>query len=84
MYNKGKTREIYHIGNDEEVSISDLARAVANTLRIEFDIGHTEGLPGGTSRRCPDISKMSKLGYRPEVSLREGLKMTALWYQKKL
>jgi nucleoside-diphosphate-sugar epimerase len=29
---------------------------------------------GGTSRRVPDISKLGTLGYKPTVSLDDGLK----------
>jgi nucleoside-diphosphate-sugar epimerase len=35
---------------------------------------------GGTSRRCPDISKLAQLGYKPRVPLDEGLKRTLDWY----
>ena len=35
---------------------------------------------GGTARRCPDISKLGKLGYKPRVTLGEGLKPTLDWY----
>jgi dTDP-D-glucose 4,6-dehydratase len=35
---------------------------------------------GGTPRRCPDIHKISALGYLPKWSLRDGLRVTAKWY----
>jgi len=35
---------------------------------------------GGTERRCPDIGKLAKLGYRPQVSLAQGLPPTVDWY----
>lgn len=34
----------------------------------------------GTPCRCPDISKIRALGYRPQVLLVEGLKKTCVWY----
>jgi nucleoside-diphosphate-sugar epimerase len=37
-------------------------------------------LAGGTPRRCPDISKLAKLGYKPRVPLDQGLKPTLDWY----
>jgi nucleoside-diphosphate-sugar epimerase len=36
--------------------------------------------PGGTPRRCPDISKLAALGYKPRVSLQAGLTLTLPWY----
>jgi nucleoside-diphosphate-sugar epimerase len=31
-------------------------------------------------RRCPDISKLAKLGYKPRVPLGDGLEPTVDWY----
>ncbi|BCI51731.1 nucleoside-diphosphate sugar epimerase [Mycolicibacterium litorale] len=80
MYSSGGHREIYHIGNDEEVSVLDLARRVGEALNLELDIQSGQPAVGGTPRRCPDISKMRGLGYRPKVDLNEGLRRTIDWY----
>jgi UDP-glucose 4-epimerase len=37
-------------------------------------------LAGSTPRRCPDIGKLARLGYRPEVPLQDGLPPTVRWY----
>jgi nucleoside-diphosphate-sugar epimerase len=37
-------------------------------------------LKGSTPRRCPDISKLAALGYRPRVPLDQGLPPTLKWY----
>jgi UDP-glucose 4-epimerase len=80
MYDKGGNREIFHVGNDEEVSIRDLAIRVAEVVGVEVEICPTEAAAGGTQRRCPDIGKMRRLGYCPAVGLDEGLKRSAAWY----
>lgn len=80
MYAHGGHREIYHIGNDEEVTIRDLASRVGKTLGTELEIRPGESVIGGPPRRCPDIAKMRSLGYQPEVSLDEGLERTVAWY----
>jgi UDP-glucose 4-epimerase len=80
MYANGGHREIFHIGNDEEVSIRDLAVRVSDAVGVEVEICPTDEAVGGTQRRCPDIGKMRRLGYRPAVNLDEGLKRTAAWY----
>ena len=36
----------------------------------------------GTPRRCPDITKMRRLGYAPAVTLDEGLERTVAWYSE--
>jgi UDP-glucose 4-epimerase len=80
MYENGGHREIYHIGNDEEVSIRDLAERVGKILGVELDIRPEDAAEGGTPRRCPDITKMRGLGYDPTVTLDEGLQRTVAWY----
>lgn len=80
MYEKGGHREIFHIGNDEEVSISELVERLGLVMGGELVIKPSPGAEGGTPRRCPDITKMRKLGYAPEIGLTEGLARTAAWY----
>ena len=82
MYARGGHREIYHIGNDEEVSIRDLAGRIGKTVGVDLDIRPGEGAEGGTPRRCPDITKMRRLGYAPAVNLDEGLERTVAWYSE--
>jgi UDP-glucose 4-epimerase len=80
MYAHGGHREVYHIGNDEEVTIRDLAERVGKLVGVELDIQPGDAPEGGTPRRCPDISKMRALGYQPAVGLNEGLERTVAWY----
>jgi UDP-glucose 4-epimerase len=80
MYARGGHREVYHIGNDEEVTIEDLARRVGKQVGVELEIQPGDAPEGGTPRRCPDITKMRALGYEPAVGLDEGLERTVAWY----
>ena len=80
MREKGKHLGIYHVGTTEEVSIADLARRVAAQAGREIDLVAGKPAPGGTARRCPDISKLGRLGYKPRVTLGDGLKPTLDWY----
>ena len=82
MRERGDHLGIYHIGTAEEVTIADLAHRIAGVYgrKIELVAGHPA--PGGTARRCPDISKLAKPGYKPQVPLSEGLKPTLAWYRQ--
>ncbi|MHC9291423.1 NAD-dependent epimerase/dehydratase family protein [Mycobacterium sp. LTG2003] len=80
MYENGGHRQIYHIGNDEEVTIRDVAERIGKQLGLELDIRVGEAAEGGTPRRCPDISKMRSLGYEPQTPLSRGLELTTQWY----
>ena len=80
MRAKGEHLGIYHVGTTEEVTIADLARRVAGAAGREIELVAGEVAAGGTLRRCPDISKLAALGYKPRVPLDEGLKPTLDWY----
>jgi nucleoside-diphosphate-sugar epimerase len=80
MRDKGEHLGIYHIGTTEEVSIADLARRIADLADSEIELIPGKPAPGGTMRRCPDISKLAKLGYKPRVPLNDGLEPTVDWY----
>jgi len=82
LMKSGVDHEIYHIGNsDEEIKILDLAKLIIDDFGHNISIKSGENLhKGGTNRRCPDVSKISLLGYKPECNLNKGLKETIKWY----
>lgn len=72
-----------NIGSDEEISIGDLARLLielsGKDAKVEFDTTK----PDGPVRRSANTSKAyEKIGFRAEVSLREGLKKSIEWYKE--
>ena len=80
MRDKGEHLGIYHVGSTEEVSIADLARRMANIVGREIVLVPSDLREGSTPRRSPDISKLAALGYRPNISLNQGLPATLKWY----
>ena len=68
---------LVNVGSQEEISIAELAQLIAEVVgftgRIRFDATR----PDGTPRKLLDSTTMHALGWRPAVSLREGL-VTAL------
>jgi len=80
MRAKGDHLNIYHVGTLEELSIGDLARRVAAHAGRDLALQTSEKLLGSTNRRCPDISKLAALGYKPAVPLAQGLPPTIDWY----
>jgi len=71
---------IYHVGTMEEIAIGDLSRMIGEFFGRRIRIVPSAAALGGTDRRCPDVAKITALGYRPKVSLREGLSRAARWY----
>lgn len=80
MHADGAHREVYHIGNDHEVTIRDLVKVTGRVCGLALDIVPGPAAAGATNRRCPDISKMRALGYDPKVELEDGMRRTAEWY----
>jgi len=74
-----------NLGSGFELSINDLARAIAEmTERPGAEVIHDEARPGDVDRLYADMSQAkSLLGYEPKVRLEEGLAMLLAWYRSK-
>lgn len=82
VIDSGEDRAIYHIGNDEETSVRDLALLIARKMGIRIRLEPGPLRAGGTPRRCPDITKLRGLGYRPRLALETGLDASIEWYSQ--
>lgn len=82
LLKRGKHLEVYNIGTNEEVTIRKVAEEVARFFGRKIIIVPGKLAKGGTPRRLPNINKIKKLGYLPKISLREGIRITAQWYNE--
>ncbi len=80
VINAGEHLGVYHIGNPEEVSMAELATKVCLLFGKEAVLRTSMAPKGETNRRCPDVSRLNALGYQPQVSLNQGLKLLVDWY----
>lgn len=78
---KGNNTDIFNVGIQQETSIKELIQIISNILEVGISIVPGELQKGSTPRRCPDISKLSSLGYTPKVALEDGLRNTVTWYR---
>ncbi len=81
LLTKGKHNNIYNIGNNEEVTINDIVSSISKILEKKIIIKKGTLQKGGTLRRCPNIVKIKKIGYKQHYSLIKGLKKTVDWYK---
>lgn len=65
--------EFINIGTAEEVSIKELAELVMDVTGFEGNIVWDTTKPDGMPLKCLDVSKMLEMGFRPSISLREGV-----------
>ena len=79
---RGRKGEIYNISANEEKTNLSIAKSILNMLGMSEDqIEFVEDRPGHDARYSLDSSKIRKeLGWRPEQSFEEGLRMTVSWY----
>jgi len=74
VFEKGKHMNIYNIGTDSKIAINKLCNLIATLLKKSIIIKNKPLAKGGTTSRCPDITKIQKLGNLQFMNLREGLK----------
>jgi GDP-L-fucose synthase len=69
-----------NVGTGTDVTISELAELVADVVGYRGDIVFDTAKPDGTPRKLLDVSRISDLGWRPSVALRDGIAETYAWY----
>ena len=73
--------EIINIGSGKDISISELAELLKELTGFNGEIIYDSSKPDGTPRKLLDVTKINKLGWTAETSLKEGIKKTIEWYQ---
>ena len=80
LLKKGRNKNIYNIGTQDEIKILQLIQKLVKISNKKLIIKKTKEKLGSTPKRCPDIKKISKLGFKPKINLDVGLKKTFEWY----
>ncbi len=65
--------EIINVGTAEEVTIKELAIKIARATGFKGRIIWDSTMPDGMPRKCMNISKLKRLGFRPRISLDAGI-----------
>ena len=69
-----------NIGNDDERSVEDIARALATVTGTSFNPQYESAREGDPQRRKPDLTLARGYGWAPSTPLEEGLKITWRWF----
>jgi len=71
-----------NLGNPEEVTVVDLARAVCRAVGVEPEIEFVDRPVDDPTQRKPDITRAREvLGWEPRVGLDEALARTVAWFR---
>jgi len=69
-----------NVGSGHEISIKDLATKILGVVGFAGEINWDSSKPDGTPRKVLDSSKITKLGWKPLISLDQGVASTVEWY----
>ena len=72
--------EHVNIGWGEDLAIIELARLICDVIGFDGTIRCDLTKPDGTPRKLLATDKLSRLGWRPSIGLREGIASTYQWY----
>ena len=75
LMEKYNEAELVNIGTGTDVSIKDLALLIMQVANYKGEIKFDSTKPDGTPRKLLDVSKLLALGWKPKISLEEGIKM---------
>lgn len=73
LMDEWESPDIINVGTGSDLSIRELAMLVAQKVNYSGKIVWDTSMPDGMPRKCVDISKLSKLGFQPMISLEEGI-----------
>ncbi len=71
-----------NVGTGQELSIKDLAEKVAAAAGFSGQIEWDSSKPDGTPRKVLDVSRVKALGWKPTITLEEGIASTIAWYKE--
>lgn len=71
-----------NIGTGEDLSIKELAEKVATAAGFTGQIEWDSSKPDGTRRKVLDVSRIKALGWKPTITLDEGIASTIAWYKE--
>lgn len=72
--------EIVNVGCGKDQTIKELAETIQEVVGYKGHLKFDSTRPDGTPQKILDISKIKSLGWKPTISLREGLKHVYQWY----
>jgi GDP-L-fucose synthase len=71
-----------NVGSGEDLSIRNLAEKVAAAAGFSGEIEWDSSKPDGTPKKILDVSRIKALGWKPTITLDEGIASTIAWYKE--
>ena len=70
------SKEIVNIGTGNDITIKDLANLIKIIVGYDGEIQWDKEKPDGTPRKLLDVSRINSIGWKSNISIRDGLEKT--------
>ncbi len=83
-YEKEESRgKIINLGSGKDISMNSLLNLICEYMGYRGEWEHREGRTSDVRKLCAEIKRAREiLGFDPQISFEEGIKMTLDWYQE--
>ena len=71
-----------NVGTGTDVTIAELARMIADVVGYRGEILWDETKPDGTPRKLLDVGRISRLGWKAQIRLEDGIRTTYRWFRE--
>jgi GDP-L-fucose synthase len=71
-------KQFINVGYGSDVTIKELAELIQNTVGHEGEIQWDSSKPNGTPKKLMDSKKLLEMGWKPKISLEEGIQSVYL------
>lgn len=73
LFDRWDSAEHVNVGSGTDITIRDLAREIADHVGFTGTLFWDTSMPDGMPRKCLDVSKLRALGFRPRITLAQGI-----------
>lgn len=73
---------IVNIGWGEDITIRELADLVLSVIGYRGRLIFDASKPDGTPRKLLDVTRQTNLGWKPRITLKEGIEQTYAWFKE--
>ena len=74
LMNNYSEKGFVNIGVGDDISILELAQTIKGIIGFDGQIVHDLSKPDGTPRKLMDSSRLNQMGWKPKISLEEGIR----------
>jgi GDP-L-fucose synthase len=75
--------DLINVGVGRDISIRELAELIQDVVGYRGELRFDTSKPDGTPRKLLDVSAISRLGWKAQVPLRDGIEATYHWYRER-